>query len=96
MLRLLVCDLVGEEVTRESLASLRDDVAELRRRLGESERSAKDVPHREKYLLLVVDFLRGFLDLHELLVDEVEREFAAPKETRGPASSQARSTLKCG
>src|SRR6187399_3237350 len=36
LLRLLICDLVGEEVTRDSLATLRDDVEELRRRLDES------------------------------------------------------------
>src|ERR671922_1892124 len=34
LLRLLICDLVGEEVTRESLGSLRDDVADLRHRLA--------------------------------------------------------------
>ena len=29
LLRLLICDLVGEEVTRASLATLRDDIADL-------------------------------------------------------------------
>src|SRR4051795_4739149 len=29
LLRLLICDLVGEDVTRESMATLRDDIAEL-------------------------------------------------------------------
>ena|SRR5216684_7034046 len=74
LLRLLICDLVGEDVTRESLASLRDDIADLRRHLDDSERRAADLPHREKYLLLVTDFLRGLLDLHEQLVERVERE----------------------
>src|SRR3954469_22370761 len=59
LLRLLICDLVGEEVTRESLATLRGDIADLRSRLDDSERFAGDLPHREKYLLLVIDFLRG-------------------------------------
>src|SRR5438132_6607102 len=54
LLRLLICDLVGEEVTRESLATLRGDVADLRSRLDDSERIAEDLPHREKYLLLVI------------------------------------------
>jgi DNA-binding PadR family transcriptional regulator len=76
LLRLLICDLVGEDVTRDSLATLRDDIANLRARLDDSESSAKNLPHREKYLLLVIDFLRGLLDLHEQLVDDVEREFA--------------------
>jgi DNA-binding PadR family transcriptional regulator len=77
LLRLLVCDLVGEEVTRESLSSLRDDVSDLRARLDESEQAARALPHRAKYLLLVVDFLRSYLDLHEQLVDRAERELAA-------------------
>jgi DNA-binding PadR family transcriptional regulator len=89
LLRLLICDLVGEDVTRESLATLRDDIDDLRQRLDDSERSAVDLPHREKYLRLVIDFLRGLLELHGQLVDEVEQEFvtdvwrgstSAPKE----------------
>jgi len=84
LLRLLVCDLVGEDVTRESLLTLRDDVAELRRRVEEAELSATGLPHRERYLLLVTGFLRRFLDLHLELADEVERELA-PAPERLPA-----------
>jgi DNA-binding PadR family transcriptional regulator len=83
LLRLLICDLVGEEVTRDSLATLRDDIADLRRRLDDSERSAGDLPHREKYLRLVIDSLRRLLDLHEELVDRVEGELGAGGETPG-------------
>src|SRR5690349_3517916 len=72
LLRLLICDLVGEDVTRESLATLRDDIADLRRRLDESERAAAEYPHRTKYLLLVSTHLRRLLDLHERLIDDVE------------------------
>jgi len=92
LLRLLICDLVGEEVTRESLATLRDDIADLRQRLDDSERNAKDLPHRQKYLQLAYDFLRGLLDLHEQLVEQVEREFAAPRKTSSPADPKTRST----
>jgi DNA-binding PadR family transcriptional regulator len=74
LLRLLICDLVGENVTRKSFATLRDDIADLRQRLDETEHSSSAVSHRAKYLLLVVAFLRRLLDLHEQLVDEVERE----------------------
>jgi DNA-binding PadR family transcriptional regulator len=77
LLRLLICDLVGEEVTRESLATLRDEIADIEWRLDEAERSAHDLPHREKYLLLGIGFLRGLLELHEDLIENVEREFAA-------------------
>jgi DNA-binding PadR family transcriptional regulator len=91
LLRLLICDLVGEDVTRESMLTLRDDVADLQRRLDEAEASARQLPHREKYLLLAVAFLRRLLELHLELVDEVEQSFAsepmAPPSTAVTASS---------
>ena len=73
LIRLLIADLVGEEVTRTSLAALREDVADLRARLVESEASAEALPHRRAYLQLVNEFLRRLLDLHLELVAEVER-----------------------
>jgi DNA-binding PadR family transcriptional regulator len=76
LLRLLICDLVGEEVTRESMATLRDDLADIERRLEDAERTAHQLPHREKYLLIVISFMRRFLELHLELVDQVELEFA--------------------
>lgn len=74
LLRLLICDLVGEDVTRKSMATLRDDLVDIRARLDDAEERAHLLPHREKYLLLVVDFLRRLVDLHDELVDEVERQ----------------------
>ena len=74
LLRLLIADLVGEESTRESLGTLRDDIADLLVRLDEAEASAETLPHRRQYLLLVTGFLRRLLELHLELVDEVERE----------------------
>jgi DNA-binding PadR family transcriptional regulator len=97
LLRLLMCDLVGEEVTRESLATLRDDIADMWWRLDDAEESAHGLPHREPYLLLVVDFLRRLLQLHLDLVDEVERELApsrrgrprqAPRRRRGKTAAR--------
>jgi len=82
LLRLLICDLVGEEATREALATLRDDLDDLYARLDESERRASELPQREKYLLLVIHFLRRFLDLHAELVDDVERELARRGQRR--------------
>jgi DNA-binding PadR family transcriptional regulator len=76
LLRLLICDLVGEAVTRESMATLREDVADIQARLDDTERTAHQLPHREKYLLLVTGFMRRYLDLHLELVDEVERDLA--------------------
>jgi DNA-binding PadR family transcriptional regulator len=77
LLRLLICDLVGEPITRESMASLRAEIADLRARITDAERTARALPHREKYLLLATHFLSGLLDLHSELIDEIEREFAA-------------------
>jgi DNA-binding PadR family transcriptional regulator len=74
LLRLLIADLVGEAPTRESIAALREDIADLSQRLAETEAGANTLPHRRKYLLLVVGFLRRQLELHLELVDEVERE----------------------
>jgi DNA-binding PadR family transcriptional regulator len=90
LLRLLICDLVGEDLTRESLSTLRTDIADLRVRLEDSERRARELPHRETYLLLVTDFLRDFLDLHERLVDDVERELAPSRHRRPVAVRRPR------
>jgi DNA-binding PadR family transcriptional regulator len=76
LLRLLIADLVGEQATREGLVALREDLRDLRERLDESVLAAAELPHRSKYLLLAIDFLRRYLDLHDDLVDEVERELA--------------------
>jgi DNA-binding PadR family transcriptional regulator len=76
LLRLLITDLVGEEATRESIGTLREDIADLSARLDDAEATADALPHRRKYLLLVVGFLRRLLELHLELVDEVERELA--------------------
>jgi DNA-binding PadR family transcriptional regulator len=76
LLRLLICDLVGEPVTRASLATLRDEVAELSARLDDAEDSARTLEHRTKYLLLVTGFLRRYLQLHLDLVEQVERELS--------------------
>ena len=80
MLRLLIADLVGEATTRESFATLRDDIDDLSARLAEAEASADALPHRRKYLLIVVGFLRRQLELHLELVDEVERELDPRKQ----------------
>src|SRR5215204_4326641 len=97
LLRLLMCDLVGEDVTRESLATLRDDIADMWWRLDAAEESAHQLPHRESYLLLVIAFLRRLLQLHLDLVDEVERELAptdpgrprrAPRRHRGRTAAR--------
>jgi DNA-binding PadR family transcriptional regulator len=74
LLRLLIADLVGEATTRQSMATLREDIADLAARLVESEAAAEALPHRRKYLALVTAFLHSLLELHLELVDQVERE----------------------
>ena len=73
--RLLIADLVGEEVTRASMATLREDVTDLQERIKEMEERAEALPHRRKYLLIVVAHLRRLLDAHLELVDDVERSW---------------------
>lgn len=87
LLRLLICDLVGEQVTRESMATLRDDIADLQSRLEEAERSAHGLPHREKYLTLVNEFMRRYLELHLELVDQVEEQLHGEAATASPRSA---------
>jgi DNA-binding PadR family transcriptional regulator len=77
LLRLLITDLVGEPVTRASMTTLREDIADLLERLDETEASAQGLPHRRKYLLLATGFMRRLFELHLELVDEVERELDA-------------------
>src|SRR4029077_20645681 len=74
LLRLLIADLVGEAATRESISTIRDDIADLFTRLGESDEFALPEPSRTKYLLLVFGFLRRLLELHLEFVDDLERE----------------------
>jgi DNA-binding PadR family transcriptional regulator len=84
LLRVMITDLVGEEITRESIATLRDEIAELSAQLDAGEAGAELLPHRRRNLLLVIAFLRRYLDLYADLVDEVERTFG-----REPAEADA-------
>jgi len=70
--RLLICDLVGEDVTRESMPTLRDDIADIQARLDDAGETARRRPHREKHLRLGIGFMCRLLQLHLELVDQVE------------------------
>jgi hypothetical protein len=89
VLRLLICDLVGEAPTRASVATIREDIADLKARLDETERRTLAFPHKRKYQLLVIGFLRRLLELHLELVDEIEREFAPERKRPSTARSAA-------
>jgi DNA-binding PadR family transcriptional regulator len=81
LLRLLICDLVGEAPTRASATTIREDIADLMERLDATERRTEQFPDRAKYQLLAIGFLRRLLELHLELVDEIERDLA-PKRRR--------------
>ena len=70
------------------MTTLRDDIADLRVRLDEAEQSAQRLPHREKYLLLVTDFMRRYLELHLELIDTIEREMEPGRASLQPTSQQ--------
>jgi PadR family transcriptional regulator AphA len=74
--RLLVADLVGEAVVRESIGTLRADIADLSERLDIAELMAGMLPHRRKYLLLAHSLGRRLLEAHLEWLEEVERELA--------------------
>jgi DNA-binding PadR family transcriptional regulator len=76
LLRLLISDLVGDEVTRDTMGTLREDVADLKQRVADLAERAEGLPHRRKSLTLVAGFLDDLLDLHLDLVDKVEAELA--------------------
>jgi DNA-binding PadR family transcriptional regulator len=92
LLRLLIADLVGEAATRDSIAPLRDELEEIEACLDQAEASAHTLPHREKYLLLIIDYLRRRLALEAAFVDEAERALGGSAGGRGSeetASAQA-------
>jgi DNA-binding PadR family transcriptional regulator len=85
LIRLLICDLVGERTTRESMLTLRDDIADIEQRLDAAELRASELPHREKYLRIEIGFMRRLLDLHLELIDQVERGLS-PDQAAQPAT----------
>jgi DNA-binding PadR family transcriptional regulator len=74
ILRLLAADLVGEPAARESLLTMREDLADLRARLDVADEVAGTLPHREKYLRLNARLARRILDAYDDWLDEIERE----------------------
>lgn len=74
IVRLLAADLVGEKPVRESIARMREDIADIAARLDVAEAVAETLPHRKKYLLLNHRLARRLLQAHLDWIDEVERE----------------------
>ena len=87
LVRLLIADLVGEPITRASMSTLGEEIADLLARLEDTEASARTLPHRGKYLLLVTGFMRRLFELHLELIDEVDRELDATERGERPRAS---------
>lgn len=86
LIRLLIADLVGETVTRKSIATLRDDIAELEEQLAAAELRAEALPHRRKNLLLCYLLVRRLLEAHLEWLEDVERDLGGSrKRARRPA-----------
>jgi DNA-binding PadR family transcriptional regulator len=90
LLRLLLADLVGERPTRDAVGGLRAELAQLSAQLDDAEERAAALPHREKYLVLVIDFLRSLLQLHLDWIDAVERDLADDEAAAAPPTAAGR------
>jgi DNA-binding PadR family transcriptional regulator len=83
LLRLLLADLSGEAVVRESAGTLREEIAELLAEVQAGDARARALPHRRAYLQLVNRFLRQLLELHLEWIDEIEQELGAGRAPEG-------------
>jgi len=88
--RILIADLVDEQLTLQSLGALHGEIAELTAQLDEADASAELLPHRRENLLRVTRFLRGLLDLHLDLVEELERDGPRRPQVNDGAAGAAR------
>ena len=76
LVRLLAADMVDEQITRRSIDTLREDIADLAARLDVAEAMADTLPHRRKYLMLGHNLARRMLEVHLEWLDEVDRELS--------------------
>ena len=88
--RILIADLVDEELTLQSFGALHGEIAELTAQPDEADASAELLPHRRENLLRVTRFLRGLLDLHLDLVEEFERDGRRRAQPNDGAAGAAR------
>ena len=74
IVRLLAAEYVDPEVLERSLAALREPLAESYAALDSAEALARELPHRERVLLINHRLARRILDAHAAWLDEAEAE----------------------
>ena len=74
IVRLLAAEYVDPEVLERSLAALREPLAESYAALDKAEALARELPHRERVLLINHRLARRILDAHAAWLDEAEAE----------------------
>jgi len=74
IVRLLAAEYVDPEVLERSLAALREPLAESYAALAKAEAVARELPHRERVLLINHRLARRILDAHAAWLDEAEAE----------------------
>ena len=74
--RLLAGDMLDDADIVASVTAMRPELDRVDELLAESERRARDLPHREPYLLLTQSLGRHLVRAYRAWTDEVERELA--------------------
>jgi PadR family transcriptional regulator AphA len=84
IVKLLAADFSDDATIRASLSSLRSQLERAYQNLEQMERRAPTMPHRARYLRLIDDYGRRWLDAQRDWLDTVERELDQPS-TEQPA-----------
>jgi DNA-binding PadR family transcriptional regulator len=74
VVRVLAADIVGDDRALEGLRGLRAVLDELDASLDAAEEVARDIPHRERYLMVNHRLARRIVAAHREWLDEAERE----------------------
>jgi PadR family transcriptional regulator, regulatory protein AphA len=82
IVRLLAVEYVDPEVLERSLAALREPLAESYAALDSAEALARELPHRERVLLINHRLARRILDAHTAWLDEAEAELRGAADRR--------------
>lgn len=72
--RLLGAEYVDPEVLERSLQALRTPIAEAYAALDKAEAAARELPHRERVLVINHRLARRILDAHAAWLDEAQAE----------------------